>query len=274
MYSQPSDYNQYSQYNNQQQQQQYNQPAYPSYGYDDDAVKSMNINPRLGFIRKVYGILSIQLLVTSFFVACGAWPSAPLYNFYHRGGIYNAGPTDFASFLTIGASVISFIVCIMITCCTDMARKVPTNYYLLGLFTLCQSFMVGYITSFYEPPSVLLAASLTLTLTLTLTIYACTTKTDYTVCGALLWILAWGLFMVTIFAALFFWGKMTRMVEVGICLAGIVIYGFYLIYDTQLIMGGGKYALTLDDYVLAALVIYIDIIVLFIRILRLVGQRR
>jgi len=272
MYSQPSDYSQYNQ--QQQYNAQYNQPAYPSYGYDDDAVKSMNINPRLGFIRKVYGILSVQLFVTALFVTAGAWKSAPLYNFYHRGGNEFAGPTDFASFLTIGASVVSIIVCIMITCCTDMARRVPTNYYLLSIFTLCQSFMVGYITSFYTPASVLLAASLTFTLTLTLTIYACTTKTDYTVCGALLWVLGWGLFMVTIFFGLFYWGKGPKIAEVGICLAGIVIYGFYLIYDTQLIMGGGKYSLTLDDYVLAALVIYIDIIVLFIRILRIVGQRR
>ena len=53
---------------------------------------------------------------------------------------------------------------------------------------------------------------------------------------------------------------------------GVFIYGFYLIYDTQLIMGrfGNEYAI--DDYIIAALNIYIDIIQMFLYILSLLNR--
>ena len=58
------------------------------------------------------------------------------------------------------------------------------------------------------------------------------------------------------------------------CLAGIVIYGIYLVIDTQLIAGGKKVELSYDDYILGALMLYIDIIGLFIYILSLFGRSR
>jgi protein lifeguard len=51
----------------------------------------------------------------------------------------------------------------------------------------------------------------------------------------------------------------------------------YLVYDTQIIVGGEhkSYQFDMDDYVLAALVIYLDIINLFILLLQLLnGGRR
>ena len=46
----------------------------------------------------------------------------------------------------------------------------------------------------------------------------------------------------------------------------------YLVFDTQIMMGGGKkYAMSPEDYVFAALNLYIDIIMLFIYILQIIG---
>ena len=53
-----------------------------------------------------------------------------------------------------------------------------------------------------------------------------------------------------------------------------VIYMAYLIIDTQLIMGNRKRQITLDNYVLGAVFIYIDIVGLFLQILRILGSRR
>ena len=52
------------------------------------------------------------------------------------------------------------------------------------------------------------------------------------------------------------------------CTLGIVVFGLYLIYDTQLILR--KYGLkySIDDYIIAALNLYVDIIEIFIYILR------
>ena len=55
------------------------------------------------------------------------------------------------------------------------------------------------------------------------------------------------------------------------CLLGVILFSFYLIFDTQLILGGeGKYAsIGNDDYILAAMILYLDIINIFIYILQL-----
>ena len=54
-------------------------------------------------------------------------------------------------------------------------------------------------------------------------------------------------------------------------MAVVVIYSIYLLYDTQLIMGkfGNEYSI--DDYIFAALNLYLDIINLFLYILQILG---
>lgn len=49
----------------------------------------------------------------------------------------------------------------------------------------------------------------------------------------------------------------------------------YLVYDTQIMMGGGKqYSISPEEYVFAALNLYLDIINLFLYILQLIAAAR
>ena len=48
---------------------------------------------------------------------------------------------------------------------------------------------------------------------------------------------------------------------------GVFLFGVYLIFDTQLIMGGKRYELSIDDYVVGALILYLDIIMIFLYLL-------
>lgn len=52
---------------------------------------------------------------------------------------------------------------------------------------------------------------------------------------------------------------------------GVVLYGMYLVYDVQLIAGGHTVKIEIDDYILGAMLLYIDIIILFLRILRILA---
>ena len=54
---------------------------------------------------------------------------------------------------------------------------------------------------------------------------------------------------------------------------GLVLFSIYLIYDIQLIVGNKSHQFGEDDYILAALNLYLDIISLFIRILSIVGEK-
>ena len=49
-------------------------------------------------------------------------------------------------------------------------------------------------------------------------------------------------------------------VNIMYCCFGVILFGLYLVFDTQLIMGGKKYEFDYDDYIWGALMLYIDII--------------
>ena len=54
----------------------------------------------------------------------------------------------------------------------------------------------------------------------------------------------------------------------------VVFYGLYLIFDTQLIAGGHSHKLSMDDYVIGAMLLYIDIMMIFLELLKLLGDKR
>merc|ERR1719323_2911931 len=154
------------------------------------------------------------------------------------------------------------LVC-AISCCQSVVRNYPTNYIVLFAFTSCEAVLVGIVSSAYTWQSVLLAFGATTAIFLGMTAYACLTKTDFTGCGpylfaALLTLCAFG------------------FVLVSLAMLGVKPEAALIVYDTQLVLGqwgGHKVEFGLDDYVFAALNLYLDIINLFLRLLRLFGSR-
>ena len=53
-----------------------------------------------------------------------------------------------------------------------------------------------------------------------------------------------------------------------------MVYGIYLVIDTQLIVGKGRWSIDMEDYIVGALMLYVDIIGLFLYLLRIVGAVR
>ena len=167
--------------------------------------------------------------------------------------------------------IISIIIEFTILCCREVARRVPTNYILLAMFTYCQAFVFAQITTAYQGESVLMAAGMTAGMTAGITGYAMTTKRDFTVCSSLFVTLSIGLlclFFCSIFMSFATWWH--PLVSAIL----VVVYGLYLIFDTQLIAGGHQYSLCYDDYILGALLIYVDIMALFLELLKLLGDKR
>lgn len=241
---------------------------------EDDSLKDNNdspledYNPRLGFVRKVYGIISCQLLFTVIWTTvCHRL----LINYLLQ---QDKRPIDQLGLkLYFLALLVYLISSLIISYVPKVARKVPINYFLLSLLTVSISYLVGFFTIFFSPKQIILAAVLTLTLTIVLTIYAFTTKRDITMYGAAKWMSGWVLIMASF---LFFWLDFpgNENYTVFRTFTGVIIYGFYLVYNTQTMMGGKGYEFSVDDYVLAAMRIYVDIIVLFLRILKILAKIR
>jgi len=216
---------------------------------------------RLGFIRKVYAILTAQLFITSLFIVFGFNESVRQFYLSSTLILYIALFTP-------------FILIIVLICSPKLTRKVPLNYLILGIWTLCEGYLVGFFSSLYDPYSVFLAASLTVTVTFALTLYAFTTEKDFTFLGGLLFVLSF----IMIFLGLFFMifginNAFISKLYLFYLVLGVVVYSIYLIYDTQLIMGKEN-EFSIDDYVIAAMMVYLDIIQIFINILQLIGNRR
>jgi FtsH-binding integral membrane protein len=103
-----------------------------------------------------------------------------------------------------------------------------------------------------------------------LTLYAFFTKTDFTTPWAVL--LA---FTTSVIMLLMFWMiNWTSFSQTLYCSIGIFVFGLYLIIDTQMIIGHKQFALSIDDYVAAALLIYIDIIQIFLYILTIISGKK
>ena len=67
----------------------------------------------------------------------------------------------------------------------------------------------------------------------------------------------------------------SRWTMIGFGAAGALVFSLYLVYDTQLMLGGKhKYALSPEEYIFAALNIYLDVVQLFMYILMIVGGSR
>ena len=222
-----------------------------------DAANSANV--RLGFIRKVYGILVFQLLITTL-ICILSMTSESFAEFQaENSGIF------------IGVAVLSLMLLLAILCFKEIAKRVPINYIALTFFTLCEAYMVSFAcSSVGEPKIVIMAAAMTLGMTLSLTIYAFTTKSDFTTMGSGLFVIATGLLMFGMFMWIFSsWNEPLFILYTTL---GVIVYGFYLIYDTQLIMGGKEEEIDLDDYIIGAIMIYLDIIIIFLKLLTLLKE--
>lgn len=215
-------------------------------------------NERLGFFRKVYSILSAQLLLTTVIVGFACASST-----FERALLGNSWLIGLSGVGTLGTSLAMFFF-------PKLTHQVPTNYYLLGVFTVCEAILVSATCVQYDTTSVFVAALMTCSVTLALTAYAYTTKRDFSQATGILVVISMACLLFTIFMPFLMRSALMQLVY---CCVFTVVYGVYIIIDTQHILGGGQHKLSTDDYILGSLILYIDIIGLFLQLLRLLGEK-
>ena len=213
---------------------------------------------RNGFIKKVYGIVLSQLLFTSLMTCL------PLF-FPIVESFMQHNPS-----LLVLLSILAIVIELVILCKKDLARTVPTNYILLAGFTFCEGYIVACGASAYDTQSVCMAAFMTAGVTAGLTFYAWTTKEDFTMMRGLLSVFGSALLLLVIMIIIF----QSEALMTLYCFFIVIIMGIYLIVDTQFIIGEKRYEINDDDYILGAMIIYLDIIMLFVYILRIMGQHK
>lgn len=226
-----------------------------SCGKSSVRLYTTEIHPR----NVLLGILSLQLLLTAVIGGIIIGVEGVKTWLYSNSWFF---------FLTI---IASFAFLAVLLCVPGMKDQHPQNVIFLFAFTACEGVLVGCAAATYNLNEIILATVITVGVTVSLTAFALQTKIDFTIFSGVLF----SVLVVLVFSgmiALFF--PANRTFSLLYSSIGALLFSAYLIYDVQMIAGGHKHECGPDDYIQAALAVYLDIINLFLLILRLVGNRR
>jgi len=232
---------------------------------------------RAAFIRKVYSILLSQLTITTAFIAVFCF-TPPIKNFYCAGYRTDADGNERCVAITengliiyIVSYVVFFVTYLTIACCQSVRRTFPGNLIAMAIFTLSLSLWVSSIAIYHDANWVLMAIGITALLCLGLTLFSFQTKWDFTGMGIYLFAGSWILFLFGITAVIFF-AKSWPILHTVYSALMAILFSFFLIYDTQQLIGGKKYAISPEEHIFAAIQLYIDVVYIFLAILNL-GKR-
>ncbi|KAL7270186.1 hypothetical protein RUND412_007114 [Rhizina undulata] len=214
------------------------------------SVAGASIDIRHAFIRKVYAILTVQLVATAIF------SSISFFNDTFKSWIQtNAWMVYISLFGSLGFLGLTWW----------KRKSYPTNLFFLSGFTLLEAYSIAVITSFYDSRVVLQAVVITGALFLALTVFAMQTKYDFASWYPYLYGALW-LVMIFGFVAIFF--PSSSGVELVYSGAVALLFSAYVLADTQMIMR----RVHVEEEIVAAISLYLDILNLFLAILRILNN--
>merc|ERR1711915_26464 len=204
---------------------------------------------RLGFMRKVYGLLAVQLTITTLIGAVCLF--TPGVKELVQGNSWVLLP--------------AFILSIGLLIALQIKRKeTPINLILLAAFTVVEAYTVGVLVTFFDQSVVIQAFFLTAAVVIGLTAFTFQTKHDFSNWYAALFT---GLLVLMCggFLQIFLGNEMT---DTALAVGGAFLFSMFIIVDTQMIMT----RLSAEEYILATIQLYLDIVNLFIEILKILEK--
>ncbi|KAF7118475.1 hypothetical protein CNMCM5793_008001 [Aspergillus hiratsukae] len=206
---------------------------------------------RMQFIRKVYAILTIQLLLTT------VMSSISFFSESYRHWIQS-------NFWLMMVSVFGALGFMLVT--YWKRKSYPANLLFLSGFTLLEAYSISVVTSFYDARIVIQALILTLGIFVALTLFACQTKYDFTNWIPYLFGGLWFLILFGFMAAFFPRNSTAELIYGGLA---ALIFSAYILVDTQLVMRHYH----VEEEIAAAISLYLDILNLFLAILRILNNQ-
>jgi FtsH-binding integral membrane protein len=206
---------------------------------------------RATLIRRTYSLVFASILVT-------------------MGGVA-VGLTQPAIMSAVAAHPIISLICVFAPLMLAMSRRdvFPINIGLVFLFTFAEGVVLSPLFYVYgrTMPGVLEQAGLlTVTTFAVLTLYAFVSRRDFSAWGGFLTVGLWVLFA-TLLLNMFFHNPAAQL---WLSAVGLLLFSGFLIFDTWRI----RNVYGPDDYVIAAVSIYLDLLNIFLFLLQLLGGDR
>ncbi|XP_076251282.1 protein lifeguard 2-like [Rhynchophorus ferrugineus] len=225
----------------------------------DYMVAFLLVEIRQAFVRKVFFLLALQLLFTAGFVTF----------------VMNHEPTRLFVLTNRSMFWVMFVVWTMLyfvmMCCAGVRRAFPLNFILLLMFTIAMSYICATVTVVYSTMIVMLTLACTAAICLLVTILAFQTWFDITrwsfiLSFASVILLVFGIVIMIVF--LFTYSRVLWLVYSGLATA---LFSLFLLYDMQCILGGRRHEISPEEYIFAALTLYVDVVMIFMYMLELLN---
>ncbi|KRX92096.1 Metal tolerance protein 9 [Trichinella pseudospiralis] len=231
---------------------------------DNTATQFNDYTIRITFIRKVFLIVTAQLCVVSAVVALFT------FNEYVKNHVRQDRTVQLLAFNSYLFSLFYFSSVLAISFNEEVRRRYPVNFVFLGILTISLAIMAGTIASLVRSEAVMIAAAVTCLTCLLVSVLAAYVKFDLTELLFPMFVIGIGLCVYGIVLMIFHASYGISTVAHALYSALIIIFFLmYLAIDIQLIMGNKKYNLSPEEYILAAMLLYVDIIQIFINFLSL-----
>jgi FtsH-binding integral membrane protein len=214
-----------------------------SAGYALNSAANATVEARMAFLRKVYSLLTLSLLTA----AAGAYVGR--------------------LFVSPGLMLVLFIAEIaLIFFAMAVRRKPGLNLVALFAFTTVSGLTLGPVMLVYNAAVIQEALVLTVLIFGGLTFYVMASKKDFSFLGGFL---ITGLIVVLVGSLLNAFFFQSPAGEFIIAAGGVLLFSGFILYDTSNILRHYD----VEDYTSATLALYLDILNLFLFLLRLLNNR-
>ncbi|GAA6004279.1 Bxi1p [Rhodotorula paludigena] len=224
-------------------------------GLDDDFKIGVTVSQsaqsiRHAFVSKVYGVLFCQILLTTVVGwVMSANESISLWTHEHSG----------LMLLPAFGAIVAMLAVYW------KRHSSPANVILLGFFTLLEAVTLGSVVALFDSGIVLQAFVITTLVFLGLTVFTFQTKYDFSSMGSYLYATLLVFFFTSLVGVFLPFNRTFDLVVAG---AGTLLFSLYIVFDTQMILN----RLHVDDWVVACVSLYLDIVNLFLQILRILSD--
>ena len=207
------------------------------------AAANATVEERMGFLRKVYGLLFLSLIVAT------------------AGGFIGQGlnPALMFPLFIVEIALIFFAMAVR--------RKAGWNLFALFSFAAVSGLTLGPVSLVYNAGVIQEALVLTVVIFGGLTLYVMFSGRDFSFLGGFL---VAGLIVVIAGSLLNIFLFQSPMAEFMIAGGGVILFSGFILYDTSNILRNYD----VQDYTSATLALYLDILNLFLFLLRLIGGSR
>ncbi|CAJ0605877.1 unnamed protein product [Cylicocyclus nassatus] len=212
---------------------------------------------RAAFVRKVFSIVTAMILVVIVMVTPAVVQDDIRMFMIENRWVYMI------------ALVLFFCSYIILVCCQGVARSFPLNLCLLALFTVSCGVMLMVLCALVPPHTVLLALVTTTLACIAIIGFASQTKYDITSHIFIVFVATIAVFIFGLILAVMSFFIYIKALHVIFSAIVCVLFMVWLAIDTQMIIGGKRYEISPEEYIFAALMLFIDIYEIFITLLSL-----